>query len=129
MKTHPTSSRFRVVSHVSVPTLTLEVDQPRMLRILKPFEQAPFRALSSDGEAMKPPMVTRVEPFTFEGESEGEHSLVGGTVLISKLDERFPDHTYAGRIFKITKKNLPAEKQRAGRANYYDYLVDEVELV
>lgn len=124
-----TTSVFHVVAKVSVPTLALEVGEPVVVRFLTPFEQAPHRSGGNEGgEMMKPPMITRVEPFTIEGVSKGEHSMVGGTVLMSILDERYPNDDYVGRIFSITKHERSAKSKglRAGKADYFGYLIDEL---
>lgn len=121
--------RFKVLHRVTVPTLTLDLGVENVMKFLTPFTQAPARAETI--LELKPPMVARVESFQVDGQSAGEHSVVGGAVLLSVLDERYPDHGYVGKTFAITKikRTSTKEKVQAGRKEYFNYMVNEVELI
>lgn len=121
---------FRILRRVTVPTLTLTVGEEAYMKFLTPFELAPYRAGNVDD---KPPMVARVIAFTVVGESLGEHTMVGGSVLISILNERYENDAYVDKTFAVTKMTRKPTKEgirprASGKQDYFVYLVNEVEV-
>lgn len=129
---------FRPLRAVSVPTLRLEVGVPTYVRFMTEFvqdvredEQQPGEYARADG--MKAPHVCRVMVFNDDCKEVGEHSLVGGAVLVSILNDTYPRADYVGRIFEIIKMPRPkkdgADRVRTGgKADYFLYLVTEIVL-
>lgn len=117
---------FKRVKSVSVHSLTLVEGEAVVVRFLSAFAEAPplaFRADSEVKEERKPAQVARVMNFDIAtGMELGEHSIVGGTVLISTLETSYPNGDYVGRIFEVVKMS------KTGKRNYFRYLVTEVSL-
>lgn len=123
-----TATPWKTVKKVSVPTLTILEGVPTVVRFLTPFILAPERSGPSvvGDQEKKPPMVARVIPYDYDSGAEmTEHAVVGGTVLVSTLEEGYPDGGYVGRTFEIVKQ--PTGEGRGGKRGYFRYWVTEVE--
>ena len=82
-----------------------------------PFVQAPpivRKGKVVDDPDKKPPMIAEVEDFS----TGTKHFLIGNTVLVSELEQAFPDGAYIGKAFDITPNK--------GAKDYRVYSIAEI---
>jgi hypothetical protein len=107
---------FTAKRSVILPTLSLQVGQPRVLR----FNDAMRQSTINDPDPKK-----KMKPATICGvtdvQSKENYNMIVPAVLESSLKEGYPGDTYVDKTFYVLKK-----PKRAGK-RYFDFELTEVE--
>ena len=99
----------KIVQHVTVPQLKLEEEKTVCVRITKEMWVAPRTEVDEANANMEPP--TLIEGINLDDPKRGTVHVVAGAVLVSEIEERYPDGTYVGRAFEITMHAKKAGKK------------------
>jgi len=111
-------SAYKSVRKVTKSFLRLEVDVDRFVRIDGEIYEGKKLSKKEGKDAMEPAHICDITDLT-----TGEIAqLMLPSVLLSVLNEEYPEHSYVGRAFKITKR---AKKE--GR-RYFPVDVEEIEI-
>ena len=124
----PTSIRLQIVKKVTIPFFIIPEDgNPCYLRFDTPIE--PDQSSFSDrvrkgrkdenGQTNDQPMRIAKVTDIMTGEV---CRLVAHSVLESTLDESYPEKSYVGRIFAITKSKAKGKR-------YFAFNIDEMQIV
>jgi hypothetical protein len=107
---------FTAKRNVILPTLSLQVGQPRVLR----FNDAMRQSTINDPDPKK-----KMKPATICGvtdvQSKENYNMIVPAVLESSLKEGYKDDAYVGLTFYVLKK-----PKRPGK-RYFDFELTEVE--
>lgn len=116
---------FKRKKAVTLSTLKFVVDKPLFVQIIGKLHEGKARVgrsgnvkLDSDGNPRKPPTLIEVLDLT-----TGEMAqLIASTIIKTELGEAYPNDSYVGLAFEITK-----QKRKEGR-EYDPYSIIEIEL-
>lgn len=112
-----TPRTYRRIASVIRPLLKLEIDKPAFVKIDGTIFTGKAVPATDGKKAMEPARIVNVVDL-----STGEEcQMILNAVLESTLTETYPNDTYDGRSFEITK--LP---KRSGK-QYHDFRLYEVE--
>lgn len=122
--TEPTTtatSRFKKKRQLTVSTIKFEAEKPVYVKIIGPIERGKQRGepkKNPDGSPQDPPLLARIINLD-TGEEMG---MILAKILETELRESYPDESYVGKGFEITK-----QKRKEGR-RYDPYSIAEIEL-
>lgn len=118
------TKKFKRKRVVTVPTLKFVVDKPLYVKITEKLHEGKQRTgrngnvkLDSDGNPRKPPTLLGV----IDLETGEPAQLIAATIIKTELAEGYPNDTYLGKCFEITK-----QKRKEGR-EYDPYQIIEIE--
>lgn len=107
---------FKAKRSVILPTLSLQVGQPRVIRFNTAMRQSTIND-PDPKKKMKPATICQVTDV----QSKENYNLIVPAVLESSLKEGYPDDDYVDKTFYVLKK-----PKRAGK-RYFDFELTEVE--
>lgn len=120
--TAPAAPTFQRKKRLTKPALKFVVDKPMYVLIMGKIHEGEQRGKAqidpSTGQAKKPPMVCDVVDLT-TGE---ECSLIAAEIIKTELASSYPNDSYVGHGFEITK-----QKRKEGK-RYDPYDISEIEL-
>lgn len=112
-----TNAQFKVKRNLTLPTLSLKANEVCFVR----FDEKIYigkKAEPKDKEAAKePPHLVNVTDL----ETGEQKTLILNTVLVSTINEAYPNDSYVGLAFRIEKL-----EKKAGK-DYHTFKVQEVE--
>lgn len=112
-------SGFKTVKQVICPALSLQVGEPRTLKILEAMRVSNIKNIDTDPKKAKDKPAT-ICPVTDVSTGE-QYTLIVPSVMEGNLKETYPDDGYVGKIFFVCKK-----PKRPGK-RYFDLELTEVE--
>lgn len=108
---------YRIAKRVTMPTLNLAVNEPKVMRIDDAFRESKYQDPDPKKAKEKPATICSITDM-----QTGEVALLLVPEVMKKnIDESYPDQTYVGRIFCVQK--LP---KRPGK-RYFDFEIAELE--
>lgn len=90
---------FKVAKVVTVPLLKFVIDQPIYVKITGPIFLGKETKAASDSKKMEPAHLCNVINL----ETGEEQQIIVAKVLHSVLDEEYPEQSYIGKCFELTK--------------------------
>jgi len=111
-------SKVKVINAVTRPTLSLVEGVPVYVKILKPIYVGKEIKGSEKKADSKPADIADIINL----ENGKEQQLVVGAIVKSNIEESYPEGTYVGKGFMITKG-----KKKEGK-RYFNYEISEIEV-
>ena len=111
----------KIKKQLVLPILKTAVDEPIYIKFLDPVQQKDKVEVDSKGEEQKG---TIEIGHVVNLETGEEMHIVMGSVLLSTLNESYPDQSYVGLGFMVTK----LAKKGTGAKGYHPYLMAEIEV-
>lgn len=111
-------SRFKVIKKVTKGLIKLKEGEPQYLKIVGPMHLGKKTTGTGDNARMEPATLLDVVNLA-TGETDVQ--IIVPTVLKSILETDYPEDTFVGKCFMITKLGKRAEKR------YSEFEVAEIE--
>lgn len=121
MEPTKTASPFKRKRAITLPTFKFEQDKPLYCKILTPMHEGRVRLARGQTELdpdKKPPTLATV--VNLESGELGQ--IILAEVLKTELSEAYPNNSYVGKGFEITK-----QKRKEGK-RYDPYALAEIEV-
>lgn len=109
---------YKEAKRLTLPVLKFEAGTPVAVKILEEMHLGKKTKGRGDKAQMEPATICEI----LELDTGENLIMICATVLKSQLEEHFPDKSYVGKGFKITKM-----EKREGR-NYSEFDIVELEL-
>lgn len=107
--------KYKKTKPVTIPMLSVKEGVPVIVKFISPMFTSDVKV-----DNKEPATVARV----WAPESGGTYILMCGAVIQKELEKAYPDETYVGRFFEITR----GESGKKAGKNWVSYTIFEIEL-
>ena len=115
-------SKVKVTKNLTLPVLKTSIGIPAYVRIIDPIFKGKLLAeeVAKGKDAKDAADIINVNNL----ETGQDQQIIGGMVLINTLREAYPEDSYVGKTFMLTK----GEQKGTGSKKYHPWSIQEIDV-